>query len=151
LVGYNFSNNILFFKNIFSKGSQMKKNVTIFVTYITMCCLIFSGCVYLVAGAAVGAVGGYAISKDTIQGDTDKTFNSLWSSSLKVLGIMGTVKTEDKQKGEIEADVDGSEVKITMEQLTTKTTRIRVSARKYLMPNISLAQKIYIKIIEQAK
>ncbi|MDD5005323.1 MAG: hypothetical protein PHS93_02315 [Candidatus Omnitrophica bacterium] len=128
----------------------MKKNVFIFVALLVSFCLFFSGCPYLIVGT-VGALGGYAISKDTIQGDTERTFNSVWKTSLNVLAILGTIKTEDLKKGTIEAEVEASEVKLIIEQLTPRTVRMRVSARKYLMPNIKLAQKIFIKVMEQAK
>ncbi len=116
---------------------------------ILILCLLFSGCIFLIAGA--GALGGYAISRDTIQGETDKTFASIWGSSLDVLNIMGTISSEDKHKGTIEAKVSSSDLKVKIEQLTPKAVRLSVSARRYLMPNIGLAQKIYIKVIQRAK
>ncbi|MBL7130139.1 MAG: DUF3568 family protein [Candidatus Omnitrophica bacterium] len=116
---------------------------------LLFCSLAFSGCIFVVAG--VGALGGYAISKDTIQGETDKTFESVWDASLRVLNILGTVSSEDKQKGMIEAEIDTSNTKVTIEQLTPKTVRLVVTARRFLMPDITLAQKIYIKVIENAK
>ncbi|MFC1709701.1 DUF3568 family protein [Candidatus Omnitrophota bacterium] len=127
---------------------MQKTNVT-FAIITLCCCLLFSGCIFIIAG--VGALGGYAISKDTIQGETDKTFANTWNSSLDVLNIMGLVHTEYKSKGKMEAKVGSSDVKVTIEEVTANSTRLRVSARKYLLPDIGLAQKIYIKIIENAK
>lgn len=126
----------------------MNKTNIIFAVGL-ICCLLFSGCIFIVAG--VGVLGGYAISKDTIQGETDKNFLSIWDSSLDILKVMGLVYTEHKSKGTLEAKVNSSDVKIVIEELTVKTTRLRVSARKYLFPDISLAQKIYIKVIENAR
>jgi hypothetical protein len=148
VVKYYLAHSFLFYKNIFQKGTKMKKNV--FVVLSISFCLFYSGCAYLFVGA-IGAVGGYAISKDTIQGETDKSFDKVWNSALRVVNIMGTVATEVMQKGTVEAKIEGSEVKVIVDQLTPKTVRMRVSARKYLMPNIKLAQRIYIKIIENAK
>lgn len=128
----------------------MKKNVFIFMALLVSLCLFSSGCFYLVVGA-VGAVGGYAVSDDAIQGETDKGIDKIWGSALKVTNILGTIETEDRQKGVIEAKVDTSKVKITVDQLTPKTSRMRVSARRHLLPNRKLAQKIYLKIIENAK
>ena len=112
--------------------------------------LYLCGCIFLVGGA-VGALGGYAISNDTIQGEIDKTFESLWKNSVDVLDILGAVTMEDKPRGLIEAKVNGAAVKIMIEQLTPKTSRFRVAARKYLLPKISLAQTIYIKVVQRAK
>lgn len=127
----------------------MKIIKSLFFVGLLVCYLNFCGCIYVVAGA--GALGGYAISRDTIQGETDKTFDNIWNSSLKVLNILGNVTMEDKKKGVIEAKIDSSYAKVTIEQLTPKTTRLRVKARKFMLPNISLAQKIYIKVIQNVK
>lgn len=125
------------------------KTKPVFFIGMLICCLLSSGCIFIIAG--VGAFGGYAISRDTIQGESDKNFDSMWSSSLKVLNILGNVDTEDRKKGVLEASIDSSKAKVIIEQLTPKTVRMRVSARKYMMPNITLAQKIYIKVIQNAK
>jgi hypothetical protein len=100
---------------------------------------------------ALGAVGATAVSDDAIQGETDKSFEKLWVSALKVAKIMGSIDSEDGQKGIIEGRVDESKIKITLDQLTPKTTRMRVAARRHLLPHRKLAQKIYLKIIENAK
>ena len=113
-------------------------------------CVAFSGCIYIVAGT-VGALGGYAVSKDTMEGITEKSFSSVWNGSLKVLNVFGNVVSEDKKMGIIEADIDSSSAKVTIEELATNTVRLRVSSRKLLLPNIKLAQKIYVKIIEHSK
>ncbi|MDD5356472.1 MAG: hypothetical protein PHY56_08060 [Candidatus Omnitrophica bacterium] len=126
------------------------KTKPIFIALLISFCLFYSGCFYLFIGA-VGAVGGYAVSDDAIQGDTDRGIDKVWSSALRVTNIMGAVDTEDRQKGTIEATVDVSKVKVSIEQLTPKTVRMRVSARRHLLPNRKLAQKIYLKIIENAK
>lgn len=126
------------------------KNKLVFFTGLLVLCSLSGGCIFLVA-SSVGALGGYAVSQDTIQGETNKSFSAIWNSSLKVLRIMGTIKTEDKLKGIIEAKVDASDVVVKIEALTPKFVRLRVSARKYLLPNITLSQKIYIKIIEHSE
>lgn len=128
----------------------MIRNSLIFFIGVLILVFLFSGCIYVLVGS-VSALGGYAISRDTIQGEIDRTYSRLWDSSIKVLEIMGSIKTEDKSKGVIEAKVDDSEVKIKIEELTPKTIRFRVTARKYLFPDMRLAQKIYIKVVEHSK
>lgn len=110
-----------------------------------------SGCVPLIVGGALGAAGAYAVSKDTIQGETDKPYDSLWEAAVAVSKIRGTIKQEDSSKGYIELQADASKVYIRLIRLTQATTRLKVSARKYHMPNISLAQEIFLKIEEQAR
>jgi len=109
------------------------------------------GCVPLLVGGAAGALGAYAISKDTIQGETDKDYNALWDTARTVAKIRGAIKAEDKSKGYLEIEVDSSQVIVRLIRLTKATTRLRVSARnKMKLPNIGLAQDIFVKILEQA-
>jgi hypothetical protein len=109
------------------------------------------GCVPLVVGAAVGGVGGYAASKDTIQGETDKPYEILWDAAVKVSKIRGTVKQEDVQSGCIYLDTDSGRVWIRLIRLTRTANRIRISARKMHLPNMDLAQDIYTKIMQEAR
>jgi hypothetical protein len=109
------------------------------------------GCAPLIVGGAVGALGGYAVSRDTIQGETDKSYAGLWNSALMISRIRGQIKAEDMTKGYIELEAESSKVYIRLIRLTAATTRLRVSARKYHLPNLSLAQDMFVKIMEQAR
>jgi len=127
----------------------VKKIITGFVLFLSLCSIL--GCAPLIIGAAVGALGGYAVSKDTIQGETDLSFEALWNSALTVAKIRGTVRVEDYTQGYISLDIKPNKVDISLVRLTQATTRVKVSARKYHLPNLDLAQDIYVKILEQAK
>ncbi len=113
--------------------------------------LVLAGCAPIIIGAAVGGVGAYALSRDTIQGETDKAYDSLWDAALVVGRIRATIKQQDYQHGLIILDAESSRVEVRLIRLTHATTRLRISARKYHMPNINLAQELYLKIIEEAK
>ena len=128
---------------------MIRKTIIPFIMMLVLCA-VFSGCIYIVAGT-VGALGGYAISKDTMEGITERSYSNIWDTSLKVLSIMGNVISEDKKKGIIEAEIDSSSAKVFMEELAPKVVRLTVTSRKLLLPNIKLAQKIYVKIIEHSK
>ncbi|MFA5355850.1 MAG: DUF3568 family protein [Candidatus Omnitrophota bacterium] len=120
--------------------------------FAALCFSIFIyGCAPLIIGGAVGALGGYAVSKDTVQGETDRSYESLWNAAFTVSRIRGEIKYEDKMKGYIEAEAESSRVYIRLVRITSSTTRLRVSARKYHFPNMNLAQDIFVKIMEQAK
>ena len=108
------------------------------------------GCVAFFVGSAVGALGGYAISRDTIQGETDKSAESLWESSVKVLEMLEASEIDDTLKEKIQAKIGITRVTITIEQLTPSTARLRVKCRKNILPNLTLAQKLYVRIIEHA-
>ena len=108
------------------------------------------GCWFIVGGVA-GVAGAYAVSKDTIQGDTDKPYEALWNAVVTVSRLRGMVKIEDAMKGHIEMQAESSLVWINLIRLTQTATRIKISARKFHMPNFSLAQDLYVKIMEAAK
>jgi hypothetical protein len=121
--------------------------------YLPLALFLFlniSGCWFIVGGA-VGVAGAYVVAKDTIQGETDKPYDALWNAALTVGKIRGIVRTEDAVKGTIEMQAESSKVWIRFIRLTEATTRIRISARKYHMPNLTLAQDLYVKILEEAK
>lgn len=108
------------------------------------------GCWFLVGGA-VGAAGAYALSKDAAWGDTDKPYDILWNSALTVSRYRGVIKQEDYTRGYIQLESDASQVHIRLVRLTQATTRLKVSARKHRLPNLNLAQDIFVKIMDEAK
>lgn len=111
--------------------------------------LLLSGCALFLVGAGVG--GGIAISKDTIEGYFDKNLDHVWKASREVLMQEGFIRLEDRSHGQIEAEVKKSEVKIEIFQVSEKTVRIRVKARKghKLIPNPDLANELYNKIFHK--
>ncbi|MDD5432955.1 MAG: DUF3568 family protein [Candidatus Omnitrophica bacterium] len=110
-----------------------------------------SGCAPLIVGGAVGAIGGYAASRDTVQGETDKNYDSLWNAAVEVARIRGKVKKEDFTKGIIEMQADSSRVTITLVKVTLATTRLKVASRKFHFPNLALSQELFVKIMDFAK
>ena len=111
---------------------------------------LFSGCAAApLVLVGVGAVGGYAASKDTFEGNTTRTQEELWDASNKVLAIMGTIDSNDQKRGEITALVNGAKVWLTIVPINLSTSKLRIRARKNLLPAIGIAQEIYTKIINQ--
>lgn len=114
--------------------------------------LNISGCAAaFLVGAAAGGVSIYAVSKDTVQGDTDRSYDSLWNAALTVSRIRGTIKQEDYTRGQIELVSDSSRVWIRLIRMTHATTRLKISSRKHHLPNLNLAQDIFVKVMEEAK
>jgi hypothetical protein len=107
-----------------------------------------SGCFYLVFGGAAAA-GGYAISRDTIQGEMDREFSQVWDSAVEVISIMGRIESQDHEKGEIISIVQGSRVTVDLIQITPATIRLKIKARRMGLPRIGLAQDIYLKVTSQ--
>ena len=122
-----------------------------YLTGVAIIAMNILGCAAFIVGGAVGALGAYAVSKDTVQGETDKPYEGLWSAAVKVSRISGAIKKEDSIRGYIELGAEASRVQIRLSRLTRATTRLRISARKYHLPNLDLAQDLYAKIIDEAK
>lgn len=124
-----------------------------FFALVLVSCLLplVCGCAPLIVGAAAGGLGAYAVSKDTVQGDTDKNYDALWSSALSAAGSYGIIQQENTAAGYIELGAQSTKVWIKLVRLTQATTRIKVSARKYHFPNMELAQDIFVKIITGAR
>ncbi|MDD5409164.1 MAG: DUF3568 family protein [Candidatus Omnitrophica bacterium] len=127
----------------------MKKSLS---AILALCVLpVICGCAPLIIGAAAGGLGAYAVSKDTVQGDSDLNFDLLWESALNIARQRGIIQQENIASGYIELTADSSKVWIRLIRLTQATTRIRVSARKFHFPNMDLAQDFFVKIISGAR
>ncbi len=112
--------------------------------------LSLSGCFYLVLGGAAAA-GGYAVSQDTIQGESEADFEDVWEAAVDIVSIMGAVTSKSHELGKVSATINTTKVMITVSQITSSTVRLKVKARKALFPNIATAQNIYIKIMNRVK
>jgi hypothetical protein len=129
----------------------IKIRMTKFLCFLIILPLLsISGCMPLVVGGA-GVLGGYAVGRDTITGHSEKSYNAIWNSALEVARIKGKLRREDKKTGEIEMETETSRVWIKLTGLTKSATEIKVSARKYSLPNLKLAEEIFVKIMEQIK
>jgi hypothetical protein len=134
----------------YKKGAlMMRKKIAILVLAVVS--LACSGCAVLLIGVAAGGVGMYAASNDAIQGESVMSFETVWHAAAQVSKIRGTISKEDPKAGVIELDADSSKVWIRVTKLTSETTRLRVAARKFKLPNLTLAQDLFVKIVEQAR
>ena len=118
------------------------------VLFAAFFCFFSSGCVFLVIGG-VGAVGGYAISRDTFEGVSSKGQEELLASAHKVLSIMGTITDDRPKDGELVATVNGNHVVVDVVQVNLTTSKLRVKARNTIFPRIGVAQEVYTKIMNQ--
>ncbi|MCX5711494.1 MAG: DUF3568 family protein [Candidatus Omnitrophica bacterium] len=120
------------------------------VCFLAAFCFSLCGCLFIFGGA-VGAAGVYVVGKDAVQIDSDKSSESAWTAAMAVARIRGTVKEDDVSNGVIKAQVEGNFIWITITRLSPNTCRIKVAARKHHFPNITMAQEILLKIIEEMK
>ncbi len=108
----------------------------------------FSGCgVVVIAG--LGALGGYVISPDTVEGSTGYSESELFEAAIDILEIMGTVSEKSKANGQILAKVSGAKVTITMVPQSRNATMLRVKSRKGWFPKVAVAQDVYMKIVRR--
>lgn len=125
----------------------MKKYFVFLLPLVILC----AGCIPLLIGGAAGALGAYAVSSDTVQGETDKSYEGVWNAASEVGRMRGTIKEEDNIRGYMQMEIDSSKVWVRVIKLTQATTRLKISARKNHLPNSRLAQDLFVKIIEQAQ
>lgn len=110
--------------------------------------LAASGCAPVLIGA--GAVGGYLISKDSIQNSFDLPLAQVYQASREVLEDEGLIKQADADKGRLKAVVEGTNVVVTVKQVTRRTVSLKVQARTDLfVPKIDVAQAIYTTIADR--
>ena len=119
--------------------------------FVPLIALSLCGCVPLIIGGAAGALGAYAVSKDTIQGDTDKLYDSLWFAAYDIAKSYGFIKQEDQARGYIALERESSKIYIQLLRLTQATTRLKVSARKHHLPDLALAQDLFVRIMDAAR
>lgn len=116
------------------------------VTTVLIPLLFSSGCIYLVVGG-IGAVGGYIVSPDTVEGITENDTQTVWDSAIEILSVMGLVLEENEAGGMILSNVNAAKVTVTIVSLSPTTTKVTVKARKAYLPRISLAQDVFVKIM----
>ena len=129
----------------------MKKRLS-FVLAIFLLSAALSGCAAVIVGSAIGVAGGYVVSKDTIQGDTDKPYDTLWSAAKTIAAERGAIKEENYTKGTIKFIAgDSSIVWIKLSRMTRATSRLKVSCRRFHLPKLELAEELFTQIMDAAK
>jgi len=109
-----------------------------------------SGCVAgVLVAVGAGAMGGYAVSRDTFEGVSSKGQDEIWDAASHVLSIMGETKDSDRKSGTITAVVSGAKVTVSVIPVSLTATKLRIKARKSIFPRIAIAQDVYAKIMHQ--
>jgi len=131
-------------------NQRIKARKIFFLAMVCLMSVLTMSCIYVIAGG-VGALGGYAVSPDTVEGEADVDYDTLWDGAQQVVSIMGTVQAKDYKMGTLEGLVSGAKVNIDLSQISANSVRLRVKARKNMLPNIKMAQDIFVKIKNQAR
>ncbi|OGX39128.1 MAG: hypothetical protein A3D87_02905 [Omnitrophica WOR_2 bacterium RIFCSPHIGHO2_02_FULL_50_17] len=128
---------------------RLMKKISQFFALLGM--LVFlSGCIYLVVGS-VGALGGYIVSPDTVEGVTEAETGVVWDTAVEVVSIMGLVETQNESGGLIKAKIHNTFVTIMITAAGTSSVKLSVKARKHYLPKISLAQDVFVKIMSRVQ
>ncbi len=105
-----------------------------------------NGCIYIIVGG-IGAVGGYIVSPDTVEGLTENDVTTVWDGAVEIISIMGTIQEQNENSGALVAKINGALVTINIMTLNDSTVRVSVKARKKYMPKISVAQDVFVKLM----
>ncbi|MCK5707602.1 MAG: hypothetical protein KAI43_08105 [Candidatus Aureabacteria bacterium] len=126
------------------------------LSLFTVLFFFVSGCAPLLIG--LGALGGYAISPDTVEGIYEAKQSEAFRISKDIMMEWTTDLLEDEAETELIGTLDKKRIWVFTEQLDNKTVRIRVKGRKfglsdvnrintYPLPDIKTAQNIFEKIV----
>ena len=97
----------------------------------------------------IGAVGGYIVSPDTVEGITENDADIVWDTALETMSVMGLINEENEAGGIILASVHSAKITIMIVTISETATRLTVKARKAYLPRISLAQDVFVKIMSR--
>lgn len=118
------------------------------VCFLLSIVMSLNGCIYLVVGS-LGALGGYVVSPDTVEGITSREEGEVWDTALQVVSIMGNVLEKNQSDGIILAKIIGAKVTVNIIPVHQSSIKLRVKARKSFLPKISVAQDVYVKIMNE--
>lgn len=126
----------------------MQKYFKKYLVLIFIMATFSSGCVYMIIGG-IGALGGYVVSPDTVEGITGHDALKVWEASNDIISAMGTISEENQSGGMIIARVSGAKVTITISTINQSTVKLTVKSRKAFIPKISISQEIFVKIVSR--
>ena len=123
-----------------------KRVLTICIMLLLVSSFFLSGCVYVVVGS-LGALGGYVISPDTVEGIIyNKAYDDVWDAVIEIISEAGLIDEENSSAGVVIAKVRGAKVNITVFRMSESAVKLTIKARKAFLPRIGIAQDIYVKV-----
>ncbi|MCB9747523.1 MAG: hypothetical protein H6755_03850 [Candidatus Omnitrophica bacterium] len=140
------------FKNI----NSISKLVTIVLINAMGPTAIRSAGIYA-AGALMGVgflpagVFGVIVGKDNATAEFDMKYRKVFKEVERIFQEIGSIKKIDHERKAISAKINGYDVKVWFEEVSSKKTKLNVTARKYLMPKSKVAGGILYQITERLK
>ena len=117
--------------------------------FLSLLPLLWGGCAPVLFVTA-GAVAGYAVSRDSVTVDLDLPMEQVWIACLEETKRLGRTRQEDRVNRRIDAKIQDTDVVVSLQQLTPSTVRVLIRARKNLLPQLEVAQRLGIAIAHQA-
>lgn len=131
---------------------KSKKNKFIIKFTLLISLVLSSGCIPLIAGAGAGVVTGVVLSNDSAIGNIQEEYRAVWDTCVDELKDMDAEILEtNESKGTIKAVVSDNKIIIKIDTITSRSQRLKVSARKLLLPKPQFAQKVFLKIVDSLK
>lgn len=139
-----------------NKQQVMKKDLIIF-SLILFLSPIFAGCPAaifipaLAAGGGTYAIGEYAsgLSEVDVKGNGDVVYSASREVLTDEFGF--TIKSENKDKRIIEAEGSGRKIKVTIEELTPKLSKVKLAAHKGIGGEIETNARIAAAIQQKVE
>lgn len=124
----------------------LAKKIFYLSTLLFFLCTV-SACVPVLVGT--GVVAGYTLSNDSAIGEVKCDYRTLWDVSMdKLENLKAEILTSNESKGLIKAKVSDNDVTIKINTVNSSMQKLKISARKYLLPKPQFAQKIFVKIVQ---
>jgi len=112
---------------------------------------IYGAATLLGVGFLPAGVAGILIGKDSGVSDFNLDYDKAYRAAIETMQKIGKVAKDDMDKGIIKAKVDATDVTIEIIKQTAGKVRVKVSARKYLIPKPEIAEGVLYQISEALK
>lgn len=110
---------------------------------------IYAATAVMGASFLPGAVLGVIVADDDAAKDFNKGYGAIFDHCEKFLKDHGQIKTSDRKKGMIDGKIDGVDVKFEIQEISWIKTRVKVTARKFMLPKPEFAGGILYQIGEK--
>ncbi len=103
-----------------------------------------SGCAVALVGA--GAVAGYAVSRDHTELTVERPYSQAWAACVEETRRVVVLKEQNQDTGRLEGTTQGTHVAVTLVPISDTTIKIMIKARKHLLPDTEVAQRLALRI-----
>lgn len=110
---------------------------------------IYAAAAVMGVGFLPGAVLGVVVAKDDAVQDFNKGYAQVFEVCERFLKERGQVTKAEKAKGTIDGKIEGTDIKISVQKVSWFKTRVRVAARKFMLPKKEFAGGVLYQIAEK--